>query len=171
MKKVVLALLVMMVVCAGCSMDQKQTEANVVNDQQTTYSNNQPVHVYPYSPERAELQEILDARMKDVNTWTVVFSMGVPIFSCPSKGFPIPYTTQFTNPSVVAGTVTLPQAEPNGLYTGQTNATWILCIRDGRNVPVYSETDAIAFSYPVEVRDNKIVDAGGESSIVITPTK
>jgi hypothetical protein len=164
----------------SCDSAQPSTESNQVNDQQTIYSDNQPLHKYDYSPERDELQQIYDARMKVVNTWTVIYSMGKPIFVCPSKGYPIPYTTQLTNPSQVqedhseyGGNVVIPQAEPNGLYTGTSTATWVLCIRTlpggGSEIdPVYSEPDALAFPYPVKIDDNGIiVDAGGNSSVSI----
>lgn len=161
----------------ACTSPQTASESGQVNDQQTIYSNNQPLHKYDYSPERDELQQIYDARMKVVNTWTVIYSMGKPIFVCPSKGYPIPYTTQLTNPQQeIDGTnsiASIPQAEPNGLYTGQSSATWVLCIRSlpggGSEIePVYSEPDALAFPYPVTIgNDGAIQDAGGSSSVQI----
>lgn len=178
-----LILVFLLLSAESCDAPQTASESNQVNDQQTVYSQNQPLRKYDYSPERDELQQIYDARMKVVNTWTVIFSMGKPIFVCPSKGYPIPYTTQLTNPDVVtnggvdpktgSGNVTLPQAEPNGLYTGTSSATWVLCIRSlpggGSEIdPVYSEPDAIAFPYPVTIAtDGTIQDAGGSSSVQI----
>jgi hypothetical protein len=158
---------------------QTSSESSQVNGQQQTYAKNQPLPQYDYSPERDELIQIYNARMKVVNTWTVIFAMGKPVFVCPSKGYPIPYTTQLTNPSQVqySGTsaaITIPQAEPNGLYTGQSSATWVLCIRSlpggGSEVdPVYSEPDALAFPYPVQIGpDGTIQDAGGSSSVNIS---
>ena len=176
------SLLAVLLLTAACddSSPQTSSESNLVNNQQTVYSNNQSLHRYDYSPERDELQQIYDARMKVVNTWTVIYSMGKPVFVCPSKGYPIPYTTQLTNPSQIStGTGTynpslvIPQAEPNGLYTGTTNATWVLCVRTlpggGSEIePVYSETDAMAFPYPVKLDDTgAVVDAGGNSSVQI----
>jgi hypothetical protein len=179
-KKAIIAipclLLVLLVLSAdSCDSSQTSTESSQVNSQQTTYANNQPLHKYDYSPERDELQQIYDARMKVVNTWTVIYSMGKPVFICPSKGYPIPYTTQLTNPeSWVRTGIAIPQSEPNGLYTGTTNATWVLCIRalpgGGSEIePVYSESDALAFPYPVTIGgDGSVQDAGGSSSIQIT---
>lgn len=158
----------------SCDTPQTGSESNQVNSQQTTYATNQPLHKYDYSPERDELQQIYDARMKVVNTWTVIYSMGKPVFVCPSKGYPIPYTTQLTNPENWVGTgLAIPQAEPNGLYTGSSMATWVLCIRalpgGGSEVePVYSEPDAVAFPYPVAIgSDGSVQDAGGASSVQI----
>lgn len=175
-----LILVFLLLSAESCDGAQTAQESNQVNDQQTTYSQNQPLHKYDYSPERDELQQIYDARMKVVNTWTVIFSMGKPIFVCPSKGYPIPYTTQLTNPDQVHSgsasydpSVVIPQAEPNGLYTGTSSATWVLCVRSlpggGSEIdPVYSEPDALAFPYPVQIAaDGTIQDAGGSSSVQI----
>src|SRR5260370_4852081 len=147
-----LLLLGLFLTAGACDSPQTSTESNQVNSQQSVYSQSQPLHQYDYSPERDELQQIYDARMKVVNTWTVIYSMGKPVFVCPSKGYPIPYTTQLTNPEQIdynpgsggGGNVTIPQAEPNGLYTGTTSATWVLCVRTlpggGSEIePVYSE--------------------------------
>jgi len=180
-KKIILCfiLLVFSVMLVACDETQPQTESQQVNQQQQTFSSNQPLHTYDYSPERDELQQIYDARMKVVNTWTVIYSYGKAVFVCPSKGYPIPYTTQLTNPDqVTSGSdtanpgVVIPQAEPNGLYTGQTTATWVLCIRNGQLLPVYSESDALAFPYPVQIgSDGNVQDAGGDSSVSIAIKK
>ncbi len=173
-----LLLLGLFLTAGACDSPQTSTESNQVNSQQSVYSQSQPLHQYDYSPERDELQQIYDARMKVVNTWTVIYSMGKPVFVCPSKGYPIPYTTQLTNPNTVTngsgpntgtGNVVLPQAEPNGLYTGTSSATWVLCMRNGQLEPVYAEPDAVAFPYPVTIAsDGSIQDAGGESSVQVT---
>lgn len=177
-----LILLLLLLTAGACDYTPEQTsdESNQVNDQQTIYSQNQPLHKYNYSPERDEYQQIYDFRMKGGNTWTVFYSMGKPIFVCPSIGFPIPYTTQVTNPEQVHSgsstadpSVVIPQAEPNGLYTGTTNATEVLCVRSlpgggSETVPVYSEPDTITLPYPVTIgADGSIQDAGGSSSVQI----
>lgn len=175
-----LALFFLLFSAESCDAPQTASESDQVNQQQSVYSTAQPVPQYDYSPERDELIQIYNARMKVVNTWTVIFSMGKAVFVCPSKGYPIPYTTQLTNPSQVqvdhneyGGNVTLPQAEPNGLYTGTSSATWVLCVRSlpggGSEIdPVYSEPDALAFPYPVQIgSDGSIQDAGGSSSVQI----
>jgi len=171
------------VLTAGsCDTPQTQTEASQVDTQQQIYQKVQPVHQYDYSPERDALQQIYDARMADKNTWTVIYSQGKPIWVCPSLGYPIPYTTQLTNPSQETSpgstaNAVIPQAEPNGLYTGTTNATWIRCVRTlpgggSEIVPIYSEPDAIAFPYPVKIGDSGTVqDLGQDSSIQIKAKK
>jgi hypothetical protein len=180
MRKFILVGFILTMLLAACG-EQQPTEASQVQQQDDVYGNNQPVHRYDYSPERDFLQQIYDARMKVVNTWTVMYSMGKPIFVCPSKGYPIPYTTQLTNPEKETDphsttNAVIEQAEPNGLYTGETAATWVLCIRtlpggSSEVNPVYCESEAIAFSYPVKIEDGSIVDAGGGSSTSINMKK
>jgi hypothetical protein len=56
------------------------------------------------------------------------------VFLCDSIGYGIPYATQFTNPEKIAvrdsehGYVTMPQADPNGLFSpASAEGTWIMC--------------------------------------------
>lgn len=72
-----------------------------------------------------------------------------------SIGFGLPYTTQITNPQKL-GTAyqspyTVPQAEPNGLYSSDsTNATWVLLVgADGRPKPAYIESDVTVTLEPL----------------------
>lgn len=167
--------------CDEGNSPQQAKETNQVDKQQETYQNNQPVHSYNYSPERDALQQIYDARMRIVDTWTVVYSYGKPIHVSATKGYPIPYTTQLTNTQRALSNgvscsncwaVTLPQAEPNGLFTGTTAATWILEVRKlpgggAETVPVYCESEVDAFPYPVKIVDGQIVDTGNQSSTQI----
>jgi hypothetical protein len=175
-----LVLFLFLVTAGGCDSTpvQTQSEQQQVNDQQGVYNTNQPLRKYDYSPEKDELQQIYDSRMKVVNTWTVFYPRNAPVTMCPSRGFPIPYTTQLTNPmQIQSGSGSgssyamqaIPQAEPNGLYTGQTSATWVLCIRNGKITPQYAEEQVHAYTYPVTVDANGMVhDAGGDSSTEIT---
>lgn len=65
-----------------------------------------------------------------------------------TMGYPIPYSTQYTNPQKIAesshqvGYAILPQADPNGLFSpSSAEATWILMKNpSGKDVvPVYCE--------------------------------
>lgn len=179
-------LLVLIGVLSACSLDssspenQNKNEAQKVNDQQAHYASTQPVPYFNYSLERAVDIQIYIARQKAVDTWTVVYNYGNPIFSCASKGFPIPYTDQLTNPEAVDEAhnytnwgATLPQAEPNGLYTGNTSATFVLCIRQKPGggtelVPEYFESDVQTFSHPIKIVNGMVVDAGGNSGTQVT---
>lgn len=65
-------------------------------------------------------------------------------------GYGLPYTTQFTSPEKAKedqwGNYTLPQADPNGLYSSETtNATWLMLINEETNEReiIYSEPSII----------------------------
>lgn len=71
-------------------------------------------------------------------------------------GFGLPYTTQYTNPekmdSVDGGEYgarnpyTLPQADPNGLFSSETtNATWLMLVNEETNETeiIYSEPSIV----------------------------
>jgi hypothetical protein len=71
------------------------------------------------------------------------------IFLCDSIGYGIPYATQFTSPSKIyspcascQGAISLPQADPNGLFSpASAEGTWIMC-KDPKGdavKPVYVE--------------------------------
>lgn len=110
----------------------------------------QPVHSYQYSQLRQNLQELEDAQANGTVTTSFFMNMGVqdPVMSCPSIGAPIASTTELTNPSQTVsggngqgyGLTTIGQADPTGVYTGQSSGTYILCVgSNGAVNPVYWE--------------------------------
>ena len=152
----------------------ERNDTAVVDQQQTIYQNGQPIPLFNYSQQRATLIDVYKAKTAGTATYTVVYSFGRPVFTCPSIGFPIPATTQLTNPERIGytgyniGALAFPQAEPDGTYTGQTAVTYVLCVRsDGSVSPVYSEPDVMTFTYPVKIVDGQIVDAGGKSTVTV----
>lgn len=77
---------------------------------------------------------------------------GKLVFLCNSIGYPIPAATQFTNPQKIVheGTnygLTMPQADPNGLFSpASAEGTWVMC-KDPRGdavKPVYIEPRVVA---------------------------
>lgn len=160
--------------CNSTTSSDQQTSQQV-NTQQGIYNQNQPIHQYDYSNERAELQAIYDARVAgNVDTWSVwISNNGVPLGMCPSKGFPLPYSVELTNPQVVqygnsVGTGVISQADPNGLYpTGSTMATWVMCLNtDGTSSPVYVEPMVITYTYAVKIVNGIIVPVGSTDGSV-----
>jgi len=154
----VLLLSVCFLVC-GCVpySTSVQTDRSATNDQMNTYQQTQPMHKYSYSPERDRFIQLYDYRMKSVSTFTVVTTNmgGVPVWSCPSSGYPIPADVQLTNPlqtmnGYAEGSV-VEQAEPNGLYSSKnTVGTWVFCVTQrGEVTPVYTELNATAFPFVV----------------------
>ena len=93
--------------------------------------------------ERKILKDILELRDQNgLVTYTYLFSEynGKLIFLGESIGYGIPYSTQYTNPEKWHSTgLTMPQADPNGLFSGASSeGTWILL----RN-PTTGNADAV----------------------------
>jgi len=96
--------------------------------------------------ERKLLKDIIELRDQEgLATYTYVWSdiQGKMIFFCNSFGYGIPYATQYTNPEkYIVNGATLPQADPNGLFSpGSAEGTWVMCKDpNGKDVkPVYVE--------------------------------
>jgi hypothetical protein len=165
--------------CGGINNSTTQ-EQGVVNAQQQQYNKAQPIPFYDYSLQRQALIDIYNSQNQNSQTWDVVTSYsGQFLFQCEAVGWPIPAAAQLSNPSQVVevqgawnkinGVVGL--AEPNGIYTGNTQGTYILCSRpDGKIAPVYTENNVQMFPFPVKVdpTTGAITDAGGTSNITIT---
>jgi len=74
-------------------------------------------------------------------------------------GYGIPYSTQYSNPEKLAreGTnygITLPQAEPNGLFMpSSSDGTWVMLLdAEGTPHPVYIEPKVIVSPFPLTVK-------------------
>jgi hypothetical protein len=78
-----------------------------------------------------------------------------------AMGYGLPYGTEYTNPQYVADDskgVSLPQADPNGLYKAENvNATWVMLIDPATKQakPVYIESDVTVspFKLPKNILD------------------
>lgn len=98
---------------------------------------------------------ILELRdQENLSTFTYTWSdvQGKSFFFCNSIGYGLPYSVQFTNPQKIAveryqtGIATLPQSEPNGLFSPDSaEGTWVMCKDpNGSEVkPVYVEPRVI----------------------------
>jgi hypothetical protein len=113
--------------------------------------------------ERKLLKDIFELRdQTGLVTYTYTYSemTGKKQFFCNSVGYGIPYATQFTNPAKIAehgaeGITTLPQADPNGLFSpASAEGTWVMCKdpNGSETRPVYVEPRVIVspFKLPVE---------------------
>lgn len=115
--------------------------------------------------ERRLLKSILEMRdQESLTTFTYTYSemTGRIVFFCDSIGYGIPYATQYTNPSKLEDAshgsegialATLPQADPNGLFSpGAAEGTWILCKDpDGTDIkPVYVEPRVVVSPFRIE---------------------
>ena len=111
--------------------------------------------------ERKLLKDILELRDQDgLATYTYVFNEldGKLVFLGESIGYGIPYATQFTNPEKYEQQgATLPQADPNGLFSpASADGTWVM-LKDpnGKDVkPVFIEPRIIVS--PFRLHDPKV---------------
>lgn len=184
MKRILLSLGVVALI-AACGTNgtgaANQTEASQVNAQQNQYEKVQPVPYFDYSLQRQALIDIYKAQNTATQTWSVITSYsGQFLFQCESMGWPIPANYQLTNPQVLNsiygaassayGVGTVGQAEPNGIYSGNTQGTYVLCIRpDGKISPIYTENNVQMFPFAVKVNPTTgaIEDAGAASNITL----
>ena len=102
--------------------------------------------------EKRMFKDILELRDRSVPTTTYLVGMNNQLTKlCDSVGYGLPYATQYTNPMRLSGDgnhgyTTLPQADPNGLYSpASAEGTWILCVdhKDGKAKPIYVEPRVI----------------------------
>lgn len=160
-------------------------EAEMVNQQDTIYLNGQPVHIYDYSIPRDLFQQFYDYQTKEaVNTYSIISDInGNVYYEGPTMGYPIPYNSQLTNPEKTerhrgdyeGGNVTLPQAEPNGLYTSPTtNATIVMFIdsASGKLMPVYTELNVTCFPFVIKNTANTgtVYQKAGNPTALLAPT-
>lgn len=150
-------MIVMAIMLSSCSATEQalRTESQQQGRGVLTIVNNQPVpDLNGYSWEREILRQTYVARNSKVATYTYITNLnGDLIEICPSLGYPIPYSTQMTNPQVyVANGGTLPQPEPNSLYPpSDAAATLVACVNaEGQISPAYVEQDVMAFPFRVE---------------------
>jgi len=146
------------------SSEQKDQEA--VQLQQMHYQMAQPIPHLDFSLERDITIQLYKARNESVATHTVWRGdTSVIEGDCPSIGFPLPYDTSLTNPLQLQSRIYWPfgqnahgraiqegvveQPEPNGIFASKNSiATWVRCVVEGKEVPVYVEGKVTAYPYP-----------------------
>ncbi len=175
----IITLALVTIAANDCNGGQESQVTSFVDAQQDWYHKYQAYHFYTYSLELAVVQQIYDARNEARSTYSYSFSdFGNILFSCPSKGFPIPYGVQLTNPERYeyhsGGSVAIPQPEPSGLYTNglSTSATWLSCVRKVETAPVYSEPMVMSFPFAVQEVNGRLYDIeDSPSSIALDLTR
>jgi hypothetical protein len=178
MKKILFVLCILTVFvltsCAGSdtsAIEQGQQKAAV-----NAIIQNQPIpDLGGYSFERQIVIETYLARNNTIATYAYMISMdGKIIEICPSIGYPIPYSTQLSNPERVDSynySITLPNAEPNGLYPpADAAATLVQCVNpDGSVSPTYIEWYVLAFPY--QIKSDLKLERIGEPSFSVDLNK
>jgi hypothetical protein len=158
MKKLTLPLLL---VLAGCSInpDSDDLQRNQTESQQKQAVNSIGFPAITNHFEMRTLKRIYELRdQADLQTYTYAFNpyTGKYVFVGRSVGYGIPTATQFTNPQKYGGYtgVTLPQADPNGLYSPQSaDATWVLLQNPAKPdevKPCYFEQDIEVLPFPMD---------------------
>ena len=109
--------------------------------------------------ELRQLKALYELRDRtDLVTYTYIVSFdGTPRFLTKTIGYGIPATSQFSNPEKqmwggsVVGTYMLPQAEPNGIYSGDSSGTWIMAVApDGSTSPMLVEPNILVSQFKLE---------------------
>ncbi len=151
-----LAVLTLTAGSCGDETDGDQQEKAYTERAQKAYNVAQPPHQYDASQARENLIAAHDAMAYGANSWTVQYVEGVGItFQCPSRGFPIPFGSELTNPekSVYSswGNFTLPQMEPYGIYPPpDVPATFANCVLPSGDIGIfYSEPPLTTFLFDV----------------------
>lgn len=168
-KSIVLVLvLVMAFVLAAClASDQAQyAEREQQGKGVLAIVQNQPIpDLGGYSFERQVVIETYLARNNTVSTFAYLFTFdGKIVEICPSIGYPIPYSTQLSNPSDMSGRA---NPEANSLYPpSDAAATLVQCVNsDGSVSPTYIEDNVMAFPY--RIKSDYAFEKIGESSFTV----
>lgn len=126
--------------CTGGAPSSISNDAKSTNNQLNTFEQVQPIPKNTFSQYRQTVIDVEQAEIHGVATTTFFYNLGsnVPLKSCPSIGFPVAATSQLTNPEQVVqnsdangnyGYGTVGQAEPNGVYTGDSTGTYVVCVQ------------------------------------------
>jgi hypothetical protein len=106
--------------------------------------------------EKKILKDIIEMRDRaNIRTYSYTQALdGKLVKLCDSVGYGIPYATQYTNPErrVTGYESTLPQADPNGLYSpSSADGTWVLCKDPASDkvAPVLVEPRVVVSQFPL----------------------
>ena len=115
--------------------------------------------------EKRMMKDIIEKRDAMQPTYTYIVDMNGRFHKvCDSLGYGLPYATQYTNPQRLAsdghGSVAIPQADPNGLFSpASAEGTWVMCLnpKTKKAEPQYIEPRIITSTYPLgEVYDTAV---------------
>lgn len=163
MKKSLLLISLLCVIgLVGCEED-RQTSTQIERNKQEELSKQGVESVgFPAIVNFAEkrmMKDIIELRDQAVATTTYIVDMnGNKHKICNSVGYGLPYSTQYTNPMKAGnfgqyGTYTIPQADPNGLYSpASADGTWVMCVnpKTGKAQPIYIEPRVIVSPFTLE---------------------
>lgn len=146
--------LFVLAVFAGCEVTPKADQIDAARQEQSLKQAQAQVGLPGIInfQEKKELKQIYELRDQEKLVCYAYFYnefTGKLVYFGKCLGYGIPYSTQFSNPDRIAGgyetpstgNVTIPQAEPNGLFMpNSSEATWLLMLDEtGASHPVYVE--------------------------------
>jgi hypothetical protein len=156
---------------SSVNRDAEQTDAQLER-----YQANQPVPLFDWSQIRETVTMVETAQATGIATSSFFFNQGSmePVMSCPSIGYPVPATTQLTSPdqplySDHHDDLVVSQMEPTGVYSGETTATYVLCVNsNGLQYPVYWEGFVMSVGGPAawDAGSARVV-AMGDPTVVV----
>lgn len=178
--KLIVLFVLLVFVFSGCgdptSAQIEQSQQELANKQ--IVRNQPPPDLGGWSFERHIVTELYKARNRTISTYTytIIEYTGQIVEVCPSIGYPIPYSTQLTNPEKIedryqSGYAILPNPEPNGLYPpSSAEATIINCVNpDGSLSPVYFEPRV--FASPFKIKADRIIERVDDKNSFSVTTK
>jgi len=140
--------------CESTSVDRTQADQQEASLQELNRQVGMP-NIVNFT-EKKMMKDILELRDKAnliCYAYIVPEMTGKPVFLGKCIGYGLPYATQFTNPErQLYQSVTLPQADPNGLFMpASADGTWILLINPatGEPKPVYCEPRVLISPFPL----------------------
>jgi hypothetical protein len=154
MKKIILFCLFITILLTGCTAQSdsdrvQQLQQQKILNEGTTQTGMPNIHNFF---ERKMMKRVLEKRDNpDLTTYVYTQTMnGKFVYIGRAVGYGLPYSTQYTNPMKLDGNsssyVTVPQADPNGLFSpSSADATWILLVNEdtNENEIMYLEPNAV----------------------------
>jgi hypothetical protein len=146
---------------SNCEHKQSSNETLAMKQEQLMQEANRQVGMPAIKnfQERKLLKMVLELRDQEnlvCYAYIVAEMTGKLIFIGKCIGYGIPYATEYTNPQVKVsgerGNISLPQADPNGLFMpSNAEGTWIMLIDPNTNSPrpVYIEPRVIVSPFPL----------------------
>jgi hypothetical protein len=167
--------------CSGSSnvsANQKDSKTSATILQH--FQGSQPAPIFDWSQLRQTAIDAETAQANTTQTTSFFFVLGVrdPIFTCPSIGYPVPETDQITSPDQTnnygnnsGGNTVTSQIDPNGVFGGNTTATFVICIgANGQKYLEHAEEDVHTVSGPAVWNEttHQIQITGNSTAVVKT---
>lgn len=175
-RKILVLVIALVFVTAACMENNESSERggrNAVDEQsqvQTGFNrlvDSQQIPVFDWSQERQTVIDVETARATGAVSTTAGYLEGVGlVWWCPSQGAPVPSTYQLSGTSQLVDIpddesrelYSIDQGEPTGVYVGDSNGTWTMCLDDNGNTfaqyweGYVNSSIGVVDSYPSELR-------------------